>query len=114
MAFVVQVLENYRGEPATHAVIKQIIRVLPEEPLLSGLYVCLGSTGVVGGDYGLVEARRQKKLAMEAWLNDADAKVRAFAKSYIRDLEQQIASEQRRADESRAMRKLDYGEDIEP
>jgi ppGpp synthetase/RelA/SpoT-type nucleotidyltranferase len=114
IAFATLILENYRGEAVTHPLIKHIIAQLPEDdPLLSGIYVCLGNTGVVGGEYGLVEARRNKKHMIEAWRDDPDAKVRAFATRYARELDGQIASEQRRADQAKAIRKLDYDEDID-
>jgi hypothetical protein len=47
---------------------------------------------------------------MTSWLDDPDAKIRAFAESYVRQLDRQIAAEQRRSEESLEMRKRMYGD----
>jgi hypothetical protein len=47
------------------------------------------------------------------WLTDENSRVRAFAKSQIRQLEQSIAAETRSAEASAALRKLSYGEELD-
>ena len=112
-AFVVAVLQNYPGDGAIFPVIRGVVRAVADgDALLNGIDSCLGSTGVVGGEFGLVEAHRRKRNAIAPWMEDADPKVQAFAKQRVRDFDQQIAGEQRRAEQSRAMRRLDYGEDV--
>jgi catalase (peroxidase I) len=55
-----------------------------------------------------VEAYTKKRQEMADWLTDPDAHVRAFAESYVRLLDRQIAAEQRRSEESVEMRKRMY------
>jgi hypothetical protein len=45
---------------------------------------------------------------MADWLVDIDPHVRAFAESYVRALDRQIAAEQRRSEEDIEMRKRMY------
>ncbi len=48
---------------------------------------------------------------MRSWLEDGDARVRTFAEGHIRYLARAIAAETRRAEASRAARRLEWGED---
>jgi hypothetical protein len=80
------------------------------DPLLSGVEIVLQNAGVVSGEFGLVQAYQAKKLEMAGWLVDSDARIRAFADSYVRLLDRQIAAEQRRSEESIEMRKRMYGD----
>ena len=50
---------------------------------------------------------------MQAWLADEKERVRAFAEEQIRYLERAIAAKTRRAEASRAARRLDFGENLE-
>ncbi len=107
--FVLEVLGNYEGEKALHEVCKAVVNVLPEgDSRLSHVEIILQSTGVLVGEFGLVEAYKQKKAEIEYWLTDNSEKIQKFARRYLRDLDQQIASEQRRAEESRELRRRDY------
>ena len=111
--FVINLLENYRGETTTHEVVKQLIDRLPEDDRrLNRLDLCLSNTGVVGGEFGMVEAYQSKKAEISSWLEDTRPKVKKFAAEYIRRLDQRIASEQRSAEMRKELRKRDYdGED---
>ena len=80
------------------------------DALLSDVEIVLQNTGVVSGEFGMVQAYQSKKQEMAGWLDDPDAKVRAFAESYLRLLDRQIAAEQRRSEESIEMRKRMYGD----
>jgi len=107
--FAIHLLENYDGEPPTHEVIKEIIDRLPEnDPKLNRLDICLSNIGGVWGEFGMVAAFRTKKDAIALWRSDSRQKVREFAASYVRRMEQQIASEQRSAEIRREMRMRDY------
>lgn len=109
--FVVEVLSSYHEEVALNETCKAIVRVLAaDDKLLSGVEIVLQNTGVVSGEFGMVRAYQSKKQEMADWLNDPDAKVRAFAESYARLLDRQIAAEQRRSEESIEMRKRMYGD----
>lgn len=103
--FILQLLENYVGEPETHETIKRIIDRLPENhKLLSRVDICLSNAGVVWGELGMVNAYRGKKAQVSSWLDDPRLKVTQFAAEYIRRLEQRIASEQRSAEADTALR----------
>ena len=110
--FVLAVMENRHGEPATHEVLKRIVAKYSEDQSkMSGVRASFDNTGVVAGEFGFVEAVRQKKAAIEAWRTNSRAEVRIFAEKHIRDLELRIAHEQRRAEEEKALRGLRYDED---
>ena len=108
--FITRLLENYHGEPATYEVMKELIERLPENDLrLSSLYICLNSIdGAVSGEFGMVTALREKKEAIALWRNDSRSKVKKFAESYVKEMEQRIASEQRSSEMRRELRMRDY------
>jgi len=109
---VLAVMENYRGEPATHEVLKCIVAKYPtDQSKLTGVSISFDNTGVVGGEFGFVDAMRRKKAAIEPWLSDARPEIRAFAEEHIRSLDLRIADEQRRAEERKALRELEYDND---
>ena len=107
--FASHLLENYHGETPTHEVIKELIDRLPEnDPRLNRLDVCLGNADGVWGEFGMVAAFRKTKEEISLWRNDSRPKVREFAASYVRNMEQRIASEQRSAEIRRELRIRDY------
>lgn len=107
--FALALLQNYRGEPATHEVIKELIhRLPPRSKRLSKIDICLGNTGVVSGQFGFVEAYRGKIAELSPWRDDTRPKVKAYADKYIRQLTQSIASAQRSAEMDTEIRKRDY------
>jgi len=109
VAFILQVLRAYQGQPTTHEVVKELVARLPEDDgRLAIAEICLQSTGVVGGEFGLVEAYRTRKAQIETWLSDPQPKVRRFAERFTRRLEQSIAAEQRRAEGDKEMRRSRY------
>jgi ppGpp synthetase/RelA/SpoT-type nucleotidyltranferase len=109
--FVVQILSSYHGEVSLNETCKEVVRALAaDDALLSDVEIVLQNTGVVSGEFGMVQAYQSKKQEMAGWLGDPDAKVRAFAESYVRLLDRQIAAEQRRSEESIEMRKRMYGD----
>jgi hypothetical protein len=110
--FVLDVMENYHGEPATHEVLKSIVTKYPQDrSKITSVKISFDATGVVRGEFGFVEAWREKKHAIEAWLSDSRPEVRDFAHAHIRDLEVRIAEEQRRAEQEKALRELQYDDD---
>ena len=107
--FVINVLQNYEGEPATHPVLKALIaRLVENDPLLEEVDIALTNTGIVNGEFGLVEAFRSKKEEITAWLTDDRPQVREFAKRLLRSLDLRIAAEHRSVEERRAMRDRDF------
>jgi ppGpp synthetase/RelA/SpoT-type nucleotidyltranferase len=107
--FLVQVLGSYNGQSFTHGLSKAIVEALPpDDPLLDQVSTALDSTGVLHGEFGRVEAYRQKKQDIEQWFVDSRERVRDFAKRHVYGLDQQIAGEQRRSEEDREFRKRSY------
>jgi ppGpp synthetase/RelA/SpoT-type nucleotidyltranferase len=109
VGFILQVLRAYQGQQTSHAVVKELVGRLPEDDQRLGIAeICLLSTGVVSGEFGLVEAYRERKAQIEAWATDARPRVKDFAERFVRRLDQSIAAEQRRAEQQREMRRRDY------
>lgn len=112
VAFILGILQNYKGEPKTHSVSKALVNRLPEDdPRLVEVDVALENTGSVAGEFGFVEAFRTKKAEMAPWLNDSRPRVKGFAEKYIRHLDLRIASEQRSAEQRKEQRKRDFETD---
>jgi hypothetical protein len=52
---------------------KEVVRRLPaDEGLRNNVELVLLATGVVSGEFGMVEAYRGKRDALVPWLSDAD------------------------------------------
>lgn len=107
--FIVGIMENYEGQPFTHRICKELIDAVPENyEHLDSVETALLSTGVVSGEFGFVEAYQTKKDEVACWLEDVRPKVRDFAERYRRMLDNLIASEQQKAEERQARRRLDF------
>jgi ppGpp synthetase/RelA/SpoT-type nucleotidyltranferase len=108
---VADVLAGYRGSPATHELYKLIVEAVPEgDPVLGAVEVALISTGVVSGEFGMVQAYQRKKAEIQPWLCDSRPRVKAYAEAYDRMLDRMIAAEQRRSEEDLEARKRQYGD----
>jgi ppGpp synthetase/RelA/SpoT-type nucleotidyltranferase len=112
--FVLGVMQNYKGEPSTHMVLKALANRLPDgDRRLGQVELSLHNTGGVWGEFGFVEAFRKKKEEIAPWLTDERPRVKAFAEGYLRGLDQRIASEQRSAEEASELRKRAFESDDE-
>lgn len=110
LLFVMAILSNYEGNTIIHEICKEIVKILPDSSdLTNELSAILQSTGVVSGEYGYVEAYKQKIEEIRPWQLDESFKIKEFAKNYIESLEKQISYEQKRADEYIALLKHQYG-----
>lgn len=108
--FVTAVVRSYGGSAPILEVCKAIIKVVPERS--SGwneLAAAMETTGVVSGEYGLVDAYERKRDELAAWKFDENDRVRAFSQWLTEQLERMIISEKRRADDELALRKYQYG-----
>ena len=114
--FALAVLENYHAEEAIHEVARQIVEKLPDgDPRLARVELALANTGVVSGEFGMVEALRQRKSRLVPWLTDDRPKVRQFAERFIRKLNVRIAAEQLSAEEQAELWKRSFdGDDGDP
>lgn len=110
--FVLGILENYHGEPSTHEVLKQIVTRYPQDASkLNHVSISFDNTGVVSGEFGMVEAYRAKKHAILTWGSDLRPEVRTFAEVHAARLDLNIIAEQKRADEGIEMRRLRFNSD---
>jgi hypothetical protein len=109
--FVLAILRNYRGEPFTHRISKELVKAMPSDsPLRSEVAIALHATGVVSGEYGMADAYERKRQEMLDWLTDPDDRVQAFAREYVADLARMSDAERKLADEQIALRKFQFGE----
>lgn len=111
IAFVLSVLRAYEGQAFLHPLLRDIVDLLdPEDDLVTIVHIVIGSSGVLTGEYGPVEAQEKRKALVRDWATDDRLKVRDFAARFIRSAENALALERRRADQSVAMRKIDWAE----
>jgi len=109
--FVLSVLRAYEGQEFLHPLLRAIVGVLPaDDDLLHIVEIVIGSSGVLTGEYGSVEAQEARKALVAEWTNNENEAVRAFAARFIRAADNQLAMERRRADRSVALRKISYEE----
>ena len=114
LAFVLGVLSAYEGKPHVYELVRAIVAALnPESQLLLVARSVLQETGVVTGEFGFAELHTERKALLEAWLLDQSVVVKTFATEQIRELDRQIAAESRSAEASIALRRLEYGEELD-
>ncbi len=110
--FILEVLPNYRGNPAIHPALMDLVSRLPAgDRRLDKIELCIEATGVVSGQFGFVEAYRAKKAAVTPWLSDGRQRVRDFVVGLIRHFDVRIASEQRTAEQRWQQRRLEFETD---
>lgn len=109
LEFVLAVLRSFDGQNVLHPICRDIVAALqPEDELLIEVEIVLDSTGMVSGQFGFVEAYQVKKAEIQGWLTDPREPVRAFAERHMRNLDRQIAADQRRSMEEHELRKRAY------
>ena len=86
-------------------------RLEPGANLLENVSRVLGATGVLTGEFGHVQAYAERKQRIDRWKDDPRPRVKAYAVSRSRELEQSMAWEQRRASQGVAQRKRAFGEE---
>jgi hypothetical protein len=108
--FAVTVLRAYGGSAQILGICKEIIKVVPEKSSVwSEVAAAFESTGIVSGEYGLVQALELKRDQIAPWKNDENRQVRMFSTWLIESLDEMIRVERQRADDSLAVRKHRYG-----
>jgi len=109
--FVLSVLRAFEGENFLHPLLRRIVGLLHAEDELLGIVdIVINSSGVLVGEYGSVEAQEARKALVAEWAADENEAVRAFAASFVKSADNQLAMERRRADRSIALRKIAYEE----
>lgn len=112
--FVIGILNVYGGSAAILGVCKEIIKAVPERSRTwNDIASALESTGVVGGEYGVVDAYNSRVEQLSCWMSDEEERVRSFAGWLTEALHSLIEQERQRADQRIALRKYQYGSDQE-
>ncbi|WP_390481160.1 hypothetical protein [Pseudomonas guariconensis] len=112
LAFVLALLDAYEGRDCVYPLMREIVAALPEgRDLLKRAQSVLSASGMVSGAYGFAELYGERKARMNEWLTDEREPVRTFARELIRRLEQRISAENRAAQASIALRKLEWPDD---
>jgi hypothetical protein len=112
--FISDILIHYHGSVATHGVLQALVSCLPaQDERLGDVRRLLRSTGVVSGEFGMAEAYERKVVEIELWQSDARPKVRNFALTYIKSMQQSIAAEYSQSEQKVAMSKLEWGLDLD-
>ncbi|VTU13479.1 Region found in RelA / SpoT proteins [Variovorax sp. SRS16] len=114
LAFALAILSGFEGREIIYDHVRNIVAALDvDSPLLKEARYVLQESGVVAGEFGFAELHARRKVWLEPWLRDERETVKAFAASKILELEQQIAAEVRAAEGSIALRRLNYGEELD-
>jgi hypothetical protein len=109
--FVIEVMENYHGEEQTHELLKVLIASYPNDPTVrSGVAISAEGMEAVWGEGGVANSLRAKIKLIHEWRSDSRPEVRKFAGELIESMELQIADEERRTEERKALRQLQYDE----
>jgi hypothetical protein len=111
IAFVLSILRGYSGEDFLVPLSLDIVDLLePGDKRLGLVGIILDATGVVSGEFGLVEAYKSKRETLASWSNDPRERVAAYVGRHLRELDNQIAAERQRSEEGVELRKRDYPE----
>lgn len=114
LAFVVAVLRSFSGRSCIYELTRKIVAALnPENPLLQEVQLALRETGVVRGEFGFADLHAERKALLGPWLDDPSEQVRKFAGEQMHLLDQLIAAEHRSIEATTALRKLQYGEELD-
>lgn len=114
LTFVLAVLSAFEGKDCIYSIVREIVAILdPTSILLNEARNALCQSGVVHGEFGFAELHVQRKAKLEEWLVDPRETVQMFATELILDFDRLIAAENRSAEASIALRKLNYGEELD-
>jgi hypothetical protein len=109
-----EILRHFDGIPAIDSALQAMLAACPvDDDLVSEIGVVLDQTGVVSGEFGFANEYEAKFARLQTWQNHPDSKVVAFAQRHMRDLDQRIRDERRRATERHQRRQLDFDGDYE-
>lgn len=112
LEFVLGVLRIYEGSPAILNVCREIIKTVPEHSRVwNEVAAAIESTGVVGGEYGMVEAYKIRIEHLSSWMSDESERIRNFAAWLTEGLQSLVEQETQRVDRGIELRKYQYGSD---
>lgn len=110
---VLSIIEHYEGQPFVYNVCIEVIKKYgASSEIAKDLYRILSRTGVVSGEYGFVNAYKNKKESIQYLKKDHNSEVVKFARGYEKYLEKRITYESKSAEEHIAAMKIQYGEEV--
>ena len=114
LAFLASSLWGFDGRPELLPILRAMLasEMASDETEDQVSHVFL-ETGVMTGEFGGAQTYQAKVELLEPWLDEKNTRVGKFAAREIASLKNMVASENRRAQERIAMRKLQYGEPLE-
>ena len=111
LAFVLTTLLAYDGDEQVYPLCMDAVDRLDEkDERLARVSCVIGKTGVVSGEFGFVEAEAAQRARLERWRDDRRPKVQAYVTEQLRQIDQSMAWQQRRAELDVEQRKRDWGE----
>lgn len=113
--FVIEVMRAYSGEAFLQSLAKDIVATLPpDDDMLDLVEISLEPSGVTSGEFGRVNRLVAHRESILGWADDERETVSAFSARYSRQLENRIRTERQRAEESSALRRLEWDRLREP
>ncbi len=107
--FVIEVMRAYSGEVFLQPLARDIVASLSEDDeLLDFVQIALEPSGVTSGEFGRVNRLVAHRDSILSWSDDTRESVRAFATRYAHQLENSIRTTRQRAEESVALRRLEW------
>lgn len=114
LSFALATLSAFEGAEVVYNHVRSVVALIDaKSPLYKKAADVLQESGVVSGAFGFAELHARRKALIEPWLKDENESVREFAAEQIRHLDLLTAVEVRAAETSIAMRKLQYGEELD-
>ena len=114
LAFVASSLQGFDGRAELLPVLRAILASkAANDEIAQAVSRVLLETGVMTGEFGAAQTYQAKADLLAPWLDDENGRVAEFAAREIHTFELMVASENRRAQEEIAMRRLRYGEPLD-
>ena len=114
LAFLASSLRGFNGQPRLVPVLRAMLASEAAsdetEDQVSDVFL---ESGVMTGEFGGAETYQEKIELLKPWFDDKNTRVAKFAAREISSLRNRVASENRRAQERIAMRRIQYGEPLE-
>lgn len=97
---VLRILREYNGQPFVHEILKEVIAKYGNK-FDSEINMGFLSTGVVTGEYGIVNAFSAKLEEIKSWEEDENKNVREFYKRFKKYMEKNIEREKKHSDDQK-------------
>ncbi|MDE0206118.1 MAG: RelA/SpoT domain-containing protein [Candidatus Tectomicrobia bacterium] len=114
LTFLASSLQGFDGRAGLLPVLRAILAsAAANDEVSQVVYRVLLETGIMTGEFGAAQTYQAKADQLAPWLSDENSRVAEFAARAIHKFEMMVASENRRAQEEIAMRRLRYGESLD-